>query len=70
MNIETLLNVIVILSAIVIIAIFVIGVVNSMRKITKLVDELTIRFNDYAVQNEHDKLDIYKRLADLEENRK
>lgn len=41
---------------------------DLINKISTLVNDLTKTFYDYGVQNEYDKQDIYKRLADLEES--
>lgn len=70
MNITTILDIIVILNIIIIAVTFIIETFSFKKNVKKSLEELIIRFNDYTVQNEHDKLEIYKRLADLEEELK
>lgn len=71
MSIETMTNtVFAFLVFIIIVAIFLILVMSVFqikKKITESLDRLTTRFNNYTVQNEHEKLEIYKRLEDLED---
>lgn len=62
MNIKTFLDILVGIDLIVIFLIFIIELVSFNKNITKQVNELY----NYSVQNEYDKQDIYKRLANLE----
>lgn len=73
MNIKTLLDIIAALGIIITVATLVINAIYFTIKINKSVDKLSKRCDNHfncLVQNEYDKQDIYKRLADLEEKRK
>lgn len=73
MNIKTLLDIISALGIIITVTTLVINAIYFTIKINKSVDKLSKRCDNHfncLVQNEYDKQDIYKRLADLEEKRK
>lgn len=73
MNIKTLLDIIAALGIIITVATLVINTIYFMKKINKSVDKLSKRCDEHfncLVQNEYDKLDIYKRLAALESEEK
>lgn len=70
MNIKTLLDIISALGIIITVTTLVINAIYFTIKINKSVDKLSKRCDNHfncLVQNEYDKQDIYKRLADLEE---
>lgn len=69
MNIKMILDIIAALGIIITVATLVINSIYLTTKINKLVKDLIKQCDDlnyYGVQNEYDKLDIYKRLAALE----
>ena len=73
MNIKTLLDIIAALGIIITVTTLVINAIYFTKKINKSVDKLSKRCDDNfncLIQNEYDKQDIYKRLADLEEKQK
>lgn len=73
MNIKTLLDIIVVLNIIIVVVVFVIETFTFRKMVKKSLDKLSKSYDDYfncLVQNEYDKQDIYKRLADLEEKQK
>ena len=73
MNIKTLLDIITALGIIIIVATLVINTIYFTKKINKSVDNLSKRCDEYfnwLIQNEYDKLDIYKRLSALESEEK
>lgn len=70
MNIKTLLDIICALGIIITVTMLVINAIYFTIKTNKSVDKLSKRCDNHfncLVQNEYDKQDIYKRLADLEE---
>lgn len=73
MNIKMILDIIAALGIIITVATLVINTIYFMKKINKSVDNLSKRCDEYfnwLIQNEYDKLDIYKRLAALESEEK
>lgn len=69
MNIKMILDIIAALGIIITVTTLVINAIYFTTKINKLVKDLIKEcddLNNYGVQNEYDKLDIYKRLAALE----
>lgn len=73
MNVKTLLDIIAALGIIITVTTLVINAIYFTKKINKSVDNLSKRCDEYfnwLIQNEYDKLDIYKRLAALESEEK
>lgn len=69
MNIKMILDIIAALGIIITVTTLVINAIYFTKKINKSVDKLSKRCDEHfncLVQNEYDKLDIYKRLAALE----
>ena len=70
MNITTILDIIAVVNISLIAIIIIFETFSFARETKKRLNELSKRCDDYfntLVQNEYDKQDIYKRLADLEE---
>ena len=73
MNITTILDIIAILNITIIAVTFILETFSFRKNVKNSLDELSKRCDDYfnsLVQNEYDKQNIYKRLADLEEELK
>lgn len=73
MNIKMILDIIAALGIIITVSTLVINAIYFTIKINKLVKDLIKQCDNlynYGVQNEYDKLDIYKRLAALESEEK